>query len=94
MENLVAVFASRKFILFALTIGMADLGWCYALVYRPDQLSTVSTFLVTLLGAYGGVNILESRNTAKYGATPAPSSWYSVSRGKPQLKDPPNEQPK
>lgn len=87
MNPLIAVLSSRKFILFAMTICMADIGWIYCLIYKPDQLATVSTFLVTLLGAYAGANLTESYKNSKYGtaspAAAAPSSWYTLATSKP-----------
>jgi len=50
-------FSSRKFLLFLLVIIVATGGWVYALVYKPEQLATISTFLLALLGAYGGANL-------------------------------------
>lgn len=50
-------FASRKFLLFLLVTLVATWGWIYALISRPDQLMTVSTFILTLLGGYGGANL-------------------------------------
>lgn len=61
-------FISRKFILFSVVLGVALLGWIYALLYKPDQLTTISTFIITLLGAYSGANISDNFVSAKYRA--------------------------
>lgn len=87
MKEFLEVFASRKFVLFAITIWMADMGWVYALLYKPDQLSTISTFLVTLLGAYGGTNIIDrhmANRPLPGGATlsPPPSALFAARRAK------------
>lgn len=85
MKELIEVFASRKFVLFATTIAIADLGWVYALLYKPDQLGTISTFLATLLSAYAGLNIADrhvSKGQLPGGATisPPPSALYAARR--------------
>lgn len=50
-------FTSRKFVLFAATIATANCGWVYALIVKPEHLTAISTFIVTILGAYGMVNV-------------------------------------
>lgn len=54
-------FASRKFLLCstALVFGLA--GYIYALIYQTDQFATVCTFIVSVLGVYGGANLLDAR---------------------------------
>jgi uncharacterized membrane protein len=72
------IFSSRKFLLFLLVILVATAGWIYALVFKTDQLATISTFLVTLLTAYTGANLtdthLANKLTVETAATPDPAA--------------------
>jgi hypothetical protein len=58
-------YSSRKFLLFLVVILIAAGGWIYALISRPEQLTTISTFLVTLLGAYSGANLADTHLACK-----------------------------
>ena len=51
------IYTSRKFLLVVILIIMAAAGWIYALLYQPDQLATVCTFIIALLGTYGATNL-------------------------------------
>lgn len=72
-------FSSRKFLMFLIVLIVATLGWAYALLYKADQLATISTFIITLLGAYSSVNLTDTHlankltiESAKTGTPPAP----------------------
>ena len=60
-------FASRKFLLCSIALGIALLGWVYSLFYNPEVLATISTFVVSILGVYAGANISDSIFGARYG---------------------------
>jgi len=81
------VFSSRKFLLFLIVILVATGGWIYALIWKPDQLATVSTFLVTLLGAYTGANLTDTHLANKLqiatssAPAPAPAPGMVVNGG-------------
>lgn len=64
-------FSSRKFLLFLVVILTATGGWVYALLSDPEQLVTISTFLVTLLGTYSGANLGDKYFKKPNGAAPA-----------------------
>lgn len=66
-------FASRKFILFLISIIAVALGWFYSLVYKTDLLATISTLWMSMLAAYSGANIVDAKIATK-------SSDQSVSK--------------
>jgi hypothetical protein len=60
-------YSSRKFLLCGLTLGIAMVGWVYALLANPEVLATISTFAVSVLGVYAGANISDSIFGARFG---------------------------
>jgi hypothetical protein len=59
--------ASRKFLLCSISLFAGLAAGAYALLYKPEQFATVCTFVVSVLGVYGGANVTESYLGGRYG---------------------------
>jgi hypothetical protein len=53
-------YASRKFLLCGISLVFGLAGYVYALVYNTDQFATICTFIVSVLGVYGGSNLADT----------------------------------
>ncbi len=65
LNNMGKLYKSRKFILFSFVTFIAMVGWVYCLLYKPDLLSAVSTFVIAVIGGYGGCNLVEKNIAVK-----------------------------
>ena len=65
-------YTSRKFVIFTLAILVVLFGWVYSLLYKADQLATISTLLVTLLGTYSGANLTDTHLANKLTISQSP----------------------
>ena len=82
-------FASRKFLLFLISICSVALGWFYSLVYKTDLLATVSTLWMSMLAAYSGANLMDYKLNPKApeapkSQTPPASGPAEAAKGEPK----------
>jgi hypothetical protein len=72
-------FSSRKFLLFLIAILTVTAGWVYSLIYKPEQITTISALLVTLLGSYSATNLVDTNLANKLTIATAPPATPAAS---------------